>query len=289
MDEWELIARLRNRVQPVVGVRGIGDDAAVLPGNLLVTADAFVEGVHFRADWTGWKRIGRKMAIAAVSDVLAMGGEPLWMLATLSAADLGSSALELLDGLLGVGVPLVGGDTTSAPPGATSVALTVLGKAERPVLRSGARPGDRVYVSGPLGGAKGGLLSLLNGRGRASLEERFLAPPSRREISLLWRDQASSMIDISDGLSSELHHLARESHVRIDIETARIPLFPGLSALDDDPVALALSSGEEFELLATSAEPLPQGFLLGEVSAGEGVFADGRPLVATGYTHRIGG
>lgn len=284
MTEWEWIELLRARAGRANDGTGIGDDAALLPGNLVVSADAFIEGVHFRFDWADARTIGAKMAQAALSDIAAMGGEARCMLATLSACD-SSCAPELLEGLLLSGVPLVGGDTTSAPPGAMTVALTVIGHANRPVLRSGAAQGDGVYVSGPLGGARAGLAALERNIALPELIDRFLRPRARLDIAPAWGKVAHAMIDISDGLSSELHHIARASGVRIEIETRAIPLFPGIEKSGLDPVRTALGSGEEFELLATAPVVPPGGIRIGVVTAGEGVFADGAPLAATGFTH----
>jgi thiamine-monophosphate kinase len=207
------------------------------------------------------------------------------MLATLSSSRDDDRARGLLEGILAAGVTLVGGDTTGAKPGSTTLSLTVIGSCERSVLRSGAKIGDRVALSGSLGGALGGLRSLERGLGIAALEERFLHPRARRDLAESWGQIANAMIDISDGLSSELNHLARASKVRIEIDAARIPVFAGLAALDEDPLAIALASGDEFELLATSDAALPSGIEIGWVTKGDGVFIDGRPLPSTGWTH----
>ncbi len=285
MNERDWIESLKARVPPPAEGLGIGDDCAVLPGGLVVTADSFVEGIHFRTDWASWRAIGRKAAEAALSDVAAMGGEPLWMLASLSTARGAECAPDLLEGILEPGVTLVGGDTTGAPEGATMIALTVLGRAPRPVLRSGARPGDRVYVSGPLGGARAGLRSLERGLGLSACEERFLAPRARRDLAASWGRLASAMIDISDGLSSELHHIADASDVRILLRPAAIPLFTGAIVPGEDPVTTALASGEEFELLATSPVPLPDGIEIGVVEEGRGVHDGKAEIPRGGYVH----
>lgn len=287
MNEHDWISLLRSRVGVTTGIVGVGDDAAVLPGGLLATTDTFVEGIHFRPEWAPWERIGRKMAEASISDIAAMGGTPLWMLANLSSSAGEEAARGLLEGILASGVPLVGGDTTSAPRGALTVSLTVLGRADRPVYRIGARPGDSLYISGPVGGAQGGLVSLEQKLGIASLENRFLDPRARVDLGKVWAKTATAMIDISDGLSSELHHLARESHMRLWINPSAIPLHPDLASVTDDPLGMALGSGDEYELLAASPSPLPQGILIGVVEEGEGVFARERELPLKGYSHQI--
>ncbi|MEK8022296.1 MAG: thiamine-phosphate kinase [Candidatus Hydrogenedentota bacterium] len=284
MNEREWISHLRARAGMAAGGVEIGDDAAVLPGNLVVSTDAFVEEIHFRWIWASPRIVGAKMAQSALSDIAAMGGTPLWMLANFSSSD-SSNAPELLEGLLTAGVPLIGGDTTAAPPGATTVSLTVIGRASRPVLRSGARPGDVVYVSGPLGGSRAGLTALEKKLTLPDLIARFLSPRARFDLSESWGAVARSMIDISDGLASELHHIARKSNVCIEIERSAIPIFPGIERAGLDPISTALESGEEFELLATSALPPPGGFPIGRVVAGSGVTIDGSPLPDSGFTH----
>lgn len=272
MNEWDWIDHLRR--QP--GVVGVGDDAAVLDNGLLVTVDTFVEGIHFRREWASWQSIGRKMAESAISDIAAMGGTAHSMLASLSTAE-PEIGKPLLEGILSAGVPLVGGDTTGG--NGTTVSLTVLGSALRPVLRSGAKEGDTLYVSGPLGGARAGLLSLEHHRDQRDCEAKFLAPRARTDLAAAWGRHASAMIDISDGLSSELHHLAKESNAMLEIDLASIPIFSGADR------ELALESGEEFELLAASPVALPHGIPIGVVKKGSGVYAGGRALPKTGYTH----
>lgn len=311
MNEWEWIEFLRHRVANAPGVAktfgivGVGDDCAVLrafSGQPLVTTDTFVENIHFRAAWSDWAKIGRKMAEASLSDIAAMGGRPVAMVVALSAhASIASVAAPgLLEGILASGVPLAGGDTTGAVEGSLTVTITVMGEASKPILRSGAREGDCIWVSGPLGGAAAGLRSLTGGLGLTDCERRFLEPRARVELAASWAARATAMIDISDGLASELHHLANESGVRMVVDAATIPTVSGIEAAGD-PLELALSSGEEFELLATApsiyvtsqagagvidGEHLPGGICIGHVEKGEGVvFSDGRDLPRAGWTH----
>jgi thiamine-monophosphate kinase len=286
MNEWNWIERLKRVVPvPADGIVGIGDDAAILHDGLLVSTDAFVESIHFRVEWASWEEIGRKAAEATISDIAAMGGEPLALFAAYAANAPGAAAERLLAGILEAGVPLLGGDSTGAPEDTVFLALTVLGRAERPVLRSGARPGDRVWISGPVGGSAAGLLSLELGLGLHECERRFLAPRARIKIGRDWAASATAMIDISDGLSSELHHLAHSSGVGIAIRGDAIPFFPGIEATGRDPLDLALGSGEEFELLATGPTSLPGGIEIGEIVETPGVTLDGKSLPASGYTH----
>jgi thiamine-monophosphate kinase len=289
VNEWEWIEFLKSRAAASgaapSGTVGIGDDAAVLPDGWIVSVDAFVEGVHFRPEWDSWSGIGRKAAEAAISDIAAMGARPSFLFATLSAHRDAGCAEGILDGILAAGIPLVGGDTTSTALGAAALSLTVIGRTDHPVLRSGARPGDRIWVSGPLGGGIGGFVSLEKTLGIRELEERFLHPRARVDLAESWGRAATAMIDISDGLSSELHHIAAASGVRIEIDAARVPLHSALVRLGGDPLKIALSSGDEYELLATSSEPLPGGIEIGRVASGSGVFCDSAPIPPSGWTH----
>lgn len=288
MNELEWIEFLRSHVsKPEFGV-GIGDDAAVLRDGTLVSIDTFVEGIHFRQDWASWPEIGRKIAVASISDIGAMGGRCTAMLATLSTCEGAKAATGILDGLLLPGIPLVGGDTTSAAKGSTTISLAVLGHACRTVLRSGALPGDRIYVSGELGGSRAGLISLQKGLTQRDLEKRFLNPPDRSAIAVEWGRQASAMIDISDGLVSELYHLSEASRVRIVLDVSAVPIFPGVERIGNDIRAIAMESGDEYELLASSPSPLPEGILIGSVVAGEGVTStEGRLIARSGYCHSL--
>ncbi|RMH55803.1 MAG: thiamine-phosphate kinase [Candidatus Hydrogenedentota bacterium] len=288
MDEWEVIARARERF-PVRGgsrVIGIGDDAAVV-GERLLSTELFVEGVHFDRGWMNWDTIGRRCTEIVLSDIAAMGGTVDGLLVGFSGT-LGSDEINLLlDGISSAEVPVLGGDTVGGGGECGVVlAMTVLGNAKRPVLRKGAQAGDVVYVSGALGGVLAGQKLLERGRRDSPLVERFLAPRARLDLASFWGRSASAMIDISDGLSSELWHIAGDSRVRIEIESVRIPIFEGVETVFENPIEAALSSGEELELLATAPVPLLEGKEIGCVKEGEGVFLDGTLLRRSGFTHR---
>lgn len=268
--EFRLIDRIRARVEaPSPPEVGIGDDAAVLacgPGEILLTTDAFVDGVHFDRQIATWPQIGSRMVTAAVSDVAAMGGEPRHLVVSLCIPS--GFALSAFDGLAdGImascktyGVSLVGGDTVrTSGPLVASLALT--GSAPgKPILRSGARQGDVLAVTGRLGGSLAGLMLLRSGRpldGVQSLVRRHLEPLARVQEGRILAESGlvTAMIDVSDGVSSEAHHLAESSSVGIAIESEKLPLAEGLTDrardLGNGPVEIALESGEEFELLFT--------------------------------------
>ena len=254
---------------------GVGDDAAVLrptPGRrLVVTTDVLVEGRHFGSafsepeDW-GWKAVAVNL-----SDLAAMGAAARWLLVALTVPD--QASLTLLQRLYaGIGeaceafaVALVGGDTSGGP--ALLLAVTALGEADRAVTRAGARPGDRLVVSGPLGAAAAGLALLeRDDQPARELLGRFpgLAAAHRRprpELATgmrLAHAGATAMIDLSDGLAGDALHLAEASGVGIELHDAAVPLAPGVAEaaalLGRDPAELALGGGEDY-LLAAALPP----------------------------------
>jgi thiamine-monophosphate kinase len=252
-------------------VVGVGDDAAVLeptPGHkLVVTTDVLVEGLDFTAELSEPEDWGWKAVAANCSDLAAMGAEARWLVLALSVpAATPVPTLERVyvgvgEACRAFGVALVGGDVSAGP--ALSLAVTALGEAERPVLRSGARPGDRLAVTGPLGAAVAGLV-LLQSRdpAAADLLGRFpgLAAAHRRPTPALAmglrlaRAGATAMIDVSDGLAGDALHLAESSGVGVEVHDAAVPLAPGVAEaaalVGRDPLELALGGGEDFVLAA---------------------------------------
>jgi thiamine-monophosphate kinase len=231
--------------------QGIEHDAAQVEG-LVVTQDALVEGVHFRRDLLSWRDLGFRAAAVNLSDLAASGADPLALVVTLGLP--GDAAvedvLELYEGLNEAGVPVRGGDTTRAPQVLLSV--SALGRAERVPGRAGARSGDLVVVSGPLGAA-----------GAAFREGRLIRPPLRLAEGRQLAAVATAMLDVSDGLGPDAGHIAGRSGCRVAIELERVPLAPG-ATLED------LGFGEDYELLAATPDPL--GFpVIGRIEAGEGV------------------
>jgi len=252
---------------PVVGP---GDDTAALPlegGFLLCTADALVEGVHFRRGWGRPEDLGFKTLAVNVSDVAAMGGTPWAFTLTLSAPP--ALPVAWIEGLYRglreacrtFGCQMVGGDTTSARD--VTLSLALLGRTDRPVLRRGARPGDDVYVSGAPGESAAGLALLRCGRsGRfPELVRRHLRPEPRLELgrSLGETGAATAMIDVSDGLLQDLGHLLRASRVGAELWVERIPLTTRLQQaareLGHGVLDWVLAGGEDYELLFTCPPP----------------------------------
>lgn len=274
--EFRLIEGLRRRLP------AIGDDAAVVPGpagSLLLTADAAVAGVHADLGLVGLDDLGWKALAAAVSDVAAMGGRPGYALVTVSGP-LGNVDLELLyDGLVAAGgacgCAIVGGDLTASPNLVVSVA--VIGDGDEaafdgrpPVLRSGAAPGDILFVTGALGAAAAGLVALQAGRvGEApDLEQAHRRPrPRLAEGAAARRLGATAMIDLSDGLAADVCHLADASGVGVVIE--HVPVAVGVARMVDNPEATALGGGEDYELLFSAPDPekVEDGFSLSGLAA----------------------
>jgi thiamine-monophosphate kinase len=274
MGEFELLAKLRERLPPP-GPRialGAGDDAAVtVPGGATATSvDALVEGVHFRREEAPPALIGRKALATALSDLAAMGAEPGEAYVVLGApADLGEEEfMALLDGILAVaaetGTDLAGGDVTRAP--VLTLAVTVVGhasSAERMIGRGGAGEGDLLVLTGEIGGAAAGRLLLNRPELAAAVPEataerlrsRQLAPTPRLGAGrALAAAGARAMIDLSDGLAGDAGHLAAASGAALRIDAASLPLAKGVAeiaaAAGRDPLELAASGGEDYELLA---------------------------------------
>mgnify|MGYP006279858089 len=268
--EFDLIRKIRKRVgapKPRT-IIGIGDDAAVIePGGdlLLFTADIFFEDVHFRRRFTSARDLGAKCMIANVSDIAAMGGFPTKAAVSLCVpADFPDEDLDALyDGMIEVldrhGAEIVGGDIVASPSGlVVSVALLGAADKERVIRRSGAIEGDVVIVTGDLGASEAGLITLEKELPEdddvAAVRDRHLRPDCRVGEAQAIIDVATphAMIDLSDGLSSDVRHIADESGAGVVVHEAKIPISPATRRVADrlglDPVELALSSGEEFEL-----------------------------------------
>jgi thiamine-monophosphate kinase len=251
--------------------RGLADtiehDAAEI-GGLVVTQDALVEGVHFRLDWISWRDLGFRAAAVNLSDLAASGAEPLGLVITLAAP--GDTRLEhvveLYEGIAEAGVPVRGGDTTRAE--ALMLSVTALGRSERVPGRAGARPGDALVVTGPLGAA-----------GAAFRRNAYVRPPLRLAEGRALARHAHALLDISDGLSQDAGHIARRSGVRCVLELDRVPLAPG-AEVDD------LGFGEDYELLAAVADPGSLA-VVGRVEEGEGVetVLAGRAYPLSGWEH----
>lgn len=253
----------RTRVSPVIA--GIGDDCAVLRAKLgteiLVTTDFSLEGIHFRRDWHDPESVGHRCLARGLSDIAAMGGTPISVFLSLALPkDLPQSWVRrFLGGLTKLaaryGVPLAGGDTAQSPAGILAD-IIVIGEVPkgRAILRSGARPGDRVFVSGELGGSAAAVREMEKGRVRPHDYQRHFYPAPRIELGRALREKglASALIDTSDGLSTDLMHICDESGVGAEIEAASVPRASVGKPRRRVNLDLALHGGEDYELLFTA-------------------------------------
>ena len=247
LGELGLLAELERRG---LALR-IENDAAQVDG-LVVTQDALVENVHFRLDWISWRDLGWRAAAVNLSDLAASGAEPVGLIVSFGAPPTTrvEDVLALYEGIAETGVAVLGGDTTRADSVVLSV--TALGRSERVPGRGGARPGDLLVVTGPLGAA-----------GAAFREHRFVRPQPRLEEGRRLARVATAMLDISDGLARDAAHIAARSGVRCAIDLDLVPLAPGATVED-------LRFGEDYELLAATPDPLDFA-VVGRCEEGEGV------------------
>lgn len=280
---------------------GLGDDSAITKADgkpLVSCVDVLVQGVHFRVDWSSAHEIGRKSVAANLADIFAMGGAPKFLLIGLAVpADTKVSwVLELADGIRAeaelVGAQVIGGDVVRSEQ--IVISVTALGSlvAPAPITRGGAQEGDVVAVAGRLGYAHAGLMMLSRGfRSPRAIVSAHRVPEPPYELAKLAHN-ATSMIDISDGLLSDVGHIAKSSGVSINIESAKLVVTEELqamaSAFNGDAMAWVLQGGEDHAFVATFADEsaVPPGWVvIGSVSDGTGVTVDGESVVQSGWDH----
>ncbi len=308
LDEKSLIDRIRRqtRASPSV-IKGIGDDCAVLRiplgHEVLVTTDFSLEGIHFRRKWHPAESVGHRCLTRGLSDIAAMGGNPIAAFLSLAVP----RALpqrwvdSFIKGLLALAkqfnLTLAGGDTAESPAGIVAD-ITVLGSIPRgkAILRSGARPGDRIFVSGRLGESADAVRRLMDGQPlKPRAYPRHFFPQPQLALGNKLRGIATAMIDLSDGLSTDLAHICEESGVGAEISQNAIPLATiGRSQLKVD-LDLALHGGEDYELLFTARRSLPKQIAgvpiteIGRITRNGGLFltSDGKRnrLPAKGWQH----
>jgi thiamine-monophosphate kinase len=331
LGEFGLIDHLTDNIvlKHSSSIKGVGDDAAIIDAGrdfLLVSTDMLVEGIHFDMAYTPLKHLGYKSVVVNLSDIYAMNGVPEQITVSLALSNRYSvEALEQIYEGINLAcelynVDLVGGDTTSSPKGLV-ISITAIGRCEKGkvALRSGARPGDLICVTGNLGAAYLGLqilerekqIYLENPQVQPELDNheylisRLLKPEARKD-TLAYFDQnnilPTSMIDVSDGLASELIHICKQSVTGAIIEESKVPIHPDTERLAIDfkldPITTALHGGEDYELLFT-ADPsdyetiqyMPDVNIIGEIlPAKEGVrlLSTGgnyHPITAQGWNH----
>ena len=324
-DEFVVIERLRTifeatsgsntpsggtaRSQPEAGDVWIGDDAAVVtlgggpgqPARTVMATDLIVEGVHVDLDWSTPEDVGWKAMSVTVSDLAALGADPGYALVSVAApggTDLDRLAGGMADAAAMYGCRVVGGDLSESTQLVVSVALVGwLRGPPGPLLRSGASPGDHLFVTGPLGGSAAGLRLLRTGDATSEPSEAALVDAHRRPVARLAEGRAArssgatAAIDLSDGLGADVRHLATASSVGVRL--ASIPVTRGATSIE------ALGGGEDYELLIATGDPER----LEEAFAAEGLRApipiggctdrpgryllDGEPLGDHGWHHRF--
>jgi thiamine-monophosphate kinase len=293
--------------------RGLGDDCALLPdttGTLALSTDVSVERVHFRLDWITLEEAGWRSAATAFSDLAAEGAEPVGLLAAITVpAGARDADLTAIAGGIGaaagtVGAAVLGGDLSRGP--VWSVAVTVVGRAERPVTRAGARARDGVWVTGALGAARAAVTSWTRGEAPAPDARRAYAHPEPRIVAGRWLAArgARAMLDLSDGLGADAAHLAAASGVGIRLSLETVPV--AAAAIEEArrlnlPVQqFAAEGGDDYELLVALPPEFDESGVrqfesaaavaltrVGTVERGNGVRAEllGRVLELRGYDH----
>jgi thiamine-monophosphate kinase len=264
LGELGLLAELERRGL----AQHIEHDAATLGEGVVVTQDALVEGVHFRLDWISWRDLGWRAAAVNLSDLAASGADPEGLIVTLAApGDTHvENVLELYAGMTETGVPVLGGDTTTAEELLLSV--SAVGRSARVPGRAGAKPGDTLVVTGPLGAA-----------GAAFRRRSFVRPPLRLAEGKELARHAHALLDLSDGLAFDAAHIAARSGCRLAVELERVPIADGAELGD-------VGFGEDYELLAAVAEPT-RFTEIGRCEEGEGVVLTlkGEPYELGGWEH----
>ncbi len=309
--EFDFISEIREKFPSPAGVLGIGDDCAAIPQRsgeeTLVSTDMLIEGTHFLIDDITPYQLGWKAAASNFSDIAAMGGSPVGtFLALALPKDLPVKwSEEFLAGLHEIsskyGFPLLGGDTTASPEG-VCICITVLGRAAsgRSLKRSGAVVGDLVCVTGTLGDSAAGLSAILKGERRSDeveylVSRHYLPEPRVAEgIALAESGGVHSMMDISDGIGSDLRHIMKESKVGIEIDIDKIPVSNQLRLYCNrnnvDMYSFAAAGGEDYELLfsvAPEAEPSlkVEHTVIGRVTPGRSLVWKGSDKDYVGFRH----
>ena len=298
-SESELIAALSAvfKLSDPGVIIGIGDDGAVIAPSShksVLAADMAVEGVHFKREWSTLKEIGAKITAANLADIYAMGGDPKYLLVSAGlTADFGISEItELAEGIASeaklVGVSVVGGDISKADQ--LVISISVFGEVENPITRSGAKVGDSVVISGLPGKSAAGLMQLKNGSVESAFISAHKKPVVNYEIAKRFR-KVNSMCDVSDGLLSELNHIASASKVGIEIDSNLLSQLPGFSdlkaATNEEVWDLVLAGGEDHVFVATTSAEIPEGaFVIGKVVRESGLRVSGvSKLPAIGFRH----
>ena len=276
---------------------GIGDDGAVVAPSSrksVLAADMAIEGVHFNREWSTLGEIGAKITAANLADIYAMGGEPKYLLVSAGlTADFGiAQVTELAKGIAEeaalVGASVVGGDISRAEQ--LVISISVYGEVENPITRSGAKVEDSVIISGLPGISAAGLLQLQSGITESTFVSAHKKPTVNYQLAKKFHS-VNAMCDVSDGLLSELNHIASASGVGIELDSKLIAEIPGFkeleAATDVDIWEVVLSGGEDHVFVATTSADIPEGaYVIGKVVSGTGLKVSGiSKLPAIGFRH----
>jgi len=287
-------------------VRGIGDDAAILRNGYVISVDSFFDTVHFDLRYFSMQVLGYHVMAASLSDLAAMAAQPVCALIALSITKnlRLNDVVQLYRGFEKLAntyrFDIAGGEVAKSET--FGMTITVVGHTRKPLLRSGAAPGHNLYVTNFLGLAEVGRIVLQEHMSEKefpdAIQKHRYPQPRIHEARQIAR-YCGACIDTSDGLSTDAHHLARESRVKIRIEAEHVPIHPEVGRFCTqqgvDPLEFILSAGEDFELLFTAAHPprLPiiKIFRIGNISKGKGVYLSEhgteRSLRATGFEHAV--
>jgi thiamine-monophosphate kinase len=310
-DEFDRIRGILDTLGP--DGAAIGDDTATLPdgaGSVVVSTDTSVEHVHFRRDWLTLEEIGWRATAAALSDLAAAAAVPIGVTIA-TALPSGTPQEDVVALTRGIGAAVrsagcrvLGGDLARASE--LSIGVTVFGRTARAMSRAGAQPGDGIWVTGVLGGARAALVEWQQGRVPSPAARLAFARPQSRHRAARWLagQGATSMIDLSDGLAGDAEHVAAASGVCLEIDLGRLPIHPSVhtaaAAAGVPATHFAAMGGEDYELLVT----MPAGFAagavadaatgvglarIGEVTAGSGVrlLDAGRAVALAGFRHQL--
>ena len=276
---------------------GIGDDGAVIAPSAqksVLAADMAVEGVHFNREWSTLREIGAKVTAANLADIYAMGGDPKYLLVSagltidFGIAEITELAKGIADEAALVGASVVGGDISRAEQ--LVISISVFGEVENPITRSGAKIGDSVIISGLPGKSAAGLIQLQSGITESLFVSAHKKPDVNYQLAKKFRD-VNAMCDVSDGLLSELNHIASASGVGIELDSKLIEEIPGFkelkAATNGDVWELVLAGGEDHVFVATTSRDIPEGaHVIGKVVSGTKVKVSGIPeLPAIGFRH----
>ena len=305
IGEFGLIDRITKKPKDKNVIVGIGDDAAVVKtkGLQVLTTDCLVEGDHFRTDWFTPKQIGMKSIEINVSDIAAMGAVPRYVLVSLALPkDLDVEFVEdLYKGMWNVcdkyNIEIIGGNMTHSNQIVISITLT--GEVDRKnlCLRNGARQGDFIFVSGPIGNGRAGLKLFENNlNGFEQVKKGYLEPKANLENALKIAPYVNSMEDISDGLASEITHICNNSNCGAILYKDKIPISDQVrdfaKELKEDEYDYALYGGEDFKLVYTvSKDNLEKvdGFLVGKITKNKDIKLSCKgketPITEKGYDH----